>query len=79
MNNMYIVPNQKRTENEPCASEGQVVPVSCKTSSLLLIVKSSKCLVGDTGKNNLRKTEKIHCRLRNWYFVMVKHFVMIKH
>ena len=47
----------------PC--EGQAVPVWYKTPSVLITAS----LVGDWGKKG--KMEKIHCHVRNRYFVTV--------
>jgi hypothetical protein len=40
--------------------------VSYKTPVMLLIVMPNKSIVGVSGKN-LRKSDKIHCHLRNVY------------
>ena len=53
--------------------EGQSVPVSYKTSVVIFMVNSGIGIFGVTGKTR----EKIHCHLRNEYFVTVNQFVMM--
>jgi hypothetical protein len=67
-----IIPGLNRS-----AFEGQAVLVSYKTS-VLVIVKSGKSFVRDRGKKNIcvKERKKIHCQLRNGYFVAVNQILM---
>jgi hypothetical protein len=61
---------------QPGAHEVKADPASYKTPAVVLIVKSGKSLVGDKGKEKIRKRENIHSYLRIGYFVTVNQFMI---
>ena len=50
------------------AHEGYIFPISYKTSAVLLIVKSDRSLLGDTGKKNLYLKGKTSLSFVKWVF-----------
>ena len=67
----------KRLVVNPGVHRVQAVPVYYKALLVLVKVKSGKKILSVIDeRNNLRKREKIHCHLRNEYFVTVSQFVM---
>ena len=69
----------KKPGVNPGPNERYAGPVFHKLPAMLLIVKYGKILVSDRVKDKKKsslKREKIHCRLRNVYFVMVNQFMM---